>query len=324
MNFEEIRYFTAQQLEAAESAGDAAAAGEYLLLLADYLTEQLAANPEVITAQEGRPLAQAVRRCSQITRRLHVMTEPAGETVRAAAARAAENLASCRAEAEELLQKLDETESAERELLAAGETLSARRVELESLQKQIAEYKNVQESITEEQIEQLRAEAETAGKQAESLREELAAAQEKLAGVQAEYHAAESARLSAEQQERQLREADIPHARAELERLQAAYAQETEQLTALNDAITEAGETMDELSALTEANGKITRAILAEGLVLDDRTAENSFYVRAKKLNDEAEDITRRYNGLIGAVIGDSQELHARILERQQPQPLGG
>ena len=89
-------------------------------------------------------------------------------------------------------------------------------------------------------------------------------------------------------------------------------------LTALRECILRAGEEMDELRALADANRTIADAIAQSGYVADGDGAD-SFRGRAEALSRQAQAVTEDYNAFLGAVLEDARALQRQTQQRQEP-----
>lgn len=347
MKLQDIRFFVNSQFDAAEQNGTPAGIGGILLMLADYLTEQVQSEPAAFTEQEGKPLSMNVKRAAQISIRLKALTDTNAGAVQEAAGRAAERLAENSAALSALDAKIEEQAQAEQKsaeiaaeiakkqqqleadhagVLAREEEIRRRQAEFEALQEKLRVLVKTMQDASDENLGMIRARIakisdSAAEKEAalQSLLNEQSARQQELDQAEAEYAAAQEKQESARKRLSQLKEERIPQLRAELDSIEAQCRSAEGDAQELAQRITEAGEERDELRAVFDANRNIVLSILAEGLILDDRTSENSFYVRADRLSSEAAQLIRSYDALIGSVIQDAQELQEMILARQSP-----
>gem|GEM_PF-5940731 len=340
MNFSDIRYFIENQLREAEQHPDSPEAGEALLLVADYLMEQVQAQPDAFTKTSGRELRRNFLRCGSIARRTAGFADQYSAPVAQEAAssldavkensRKMEKIQEDCKTAEENLSILQQQEEKIREqnqilqkdntaLLTQEKTLLERKQESETLRQRIQECSRILEEVTDQKLENMRRDLEQTEPDALALKEKQNALLKKLQEAQIRIQNLTEDIDRIQQQTRQIQEKQIPEAEKQLAEIRSqnrAAAQTSSELLA---AITEAGAEYEEFQALLEENQRIADRLLESGFVLDDRKNSDSFYARVDAVNRRAKEITEEYNTLLRNVITDARTLYQKILDRQEP-----
>ena len=191
MNYPDIRYFIENQLKEAERNPDTPESGSALLLLADYLLEQIEKQPDVFTGYSGRELRKVFLRCGGMARRIGSFADQYGEPV---AQEAAKSLTAIQNNTKKLNDLEKQCKSAEQHetdlqtqekqiaeanarikkenaaLLAQEDKLKKIKEESENLQKRISECKQIQADLTDEKMEKMRAELQKIEPEAEERR----------------------------------------------------------------------------------------------------------------------------------------------------------
>ena len=339
MNFSDIRYFIENQLKEAEQHPDSPEAGDALLLLADYLLEQVQNQPDAFTQTSGRELRRKFLRCSSMSRRISTFADEYGGAVAqetasslTAIAQNYKKIEALRKDCESAEQQLDTLQKQEQEihkqaqtleqknaaLLAQKSALQKREQEAESLRKCIQECQRILTEITDQKLETMRDELKQLKPKSAQQKEQHDTLFQKLQELKKYSHDVQEniRQITKETDNIQQKISESETQLSEL-RNQKNIAEQT--CTNLLRTIDEAGKEYEEFQELLKENRRIADRILKSGFVLDYRNSSDSFYVRIETLAHRAEDITEEYNTLLKNVLTDAKTLYQKILERQEP-----
>jgi len=340
MNFSDIRYFIENQLRSAEQRPDSPEAGDAMLMMADYLLEQVQTQPDAFTQTSGRELRRKFLRCGSIARRVGSFADLYGESIsqEAASSIAAiaenaqkiqkiqqdcetieENLPVLQEQETDLKNKIQQLEQENAALLEQESALLERKKETDLLYARIQECQHILTEITDQKLQEMRTElmeiepdAVGLKSQYDDLLQKLHEAQDRIDTVQSETEAIQN-------QVNLLLKEQIPEAEEQLANIRKQKNSAEQTYSGLLSAINEAGKDYEELQALLEENRKIAERILESGFVLDDKNSPDSFYVQIQTVTQQANEITEKYNRLLQNVLTDARTLYQKILDRQEP-----
>lgn len=337
MNITYILEFIKAQFDGI-SDPNSAESGVALLMISEYLLEQVENEPTIFNASaDDRVLRRSFLYCSKISRILGNFAKqysaPIAQKAQQALSTITENehklqevqreCENCETRAETIQIQTKELENSNNNLLTAQSILEARQSEYDTLLSKLESLRRIQTDITDEKLTTLRHEIESLEPQVKKRQTELddlTAHHKTLSGMLNELISV----ITATQDDDKILAAEIQRRTDELDALKKTVSTHRQEITNITSAIKKADEEYNELKELIEANNRIANAIQASGYEIDDKSSPDSFFRRVDTLNQQARDLEIEYDQLLKNILKEANALLQAIAQRQEPNYLGG
>lgn len=337
MNITYILEFIKTQFDGI-SDPDSAESGETLLMISEYLLEQIENEPAVFTeSADDRALRRSFLYCSKISRILSGFAKQYSTPITQKAQKALsvidenantlqeirQECENCETRAKTIMEQQHELESSNNDLFTAQSSLEARQKEYDTLSLKLESLRKIQTEITDEKLTVLRSEIETLEPQVKKRQAEFDELTKHCKTLSGKSDELIKLITTAQNDEKKLAE-EIQHKTGELDALQKTISAQRQEITDLTSAVQKANDEYNELAELIKANNRIADAIKANGYVINDRSDSNSFFRRVDELNQQARDLEAEYDRLLKNILDETEALLQAVSKRQEPNYTGG